>query len=74
MTAAKKLRDFSRAEFERRARAHGFEPTGFMGYWRLPAPNQATSVCKFNGGDSRREQLAYLLRERDSHAAPEVRS
>lgn len=59
----KATRDFSKAQFDAAAEKYGFKPTGFMGYYNLPEPFSNTSVCKFNGGDRRRSQLAYLLAE-----------
>jgi hypothetical protein len=57
----KKIRDLTQAQFDAYVKKFGFEPTGFMGYYSLPKPNNHTQVSKFNAGDNRRAHLAYLI-------------
>ena len=59
----KKIRDMTKAQFDTAIQRWGFKPTGFMGYYNLPEPNSHVSVSKFNAGDNRRAQLAYLIQE-----------
>lgn len=56
----KQCRDISEAQFRKAAEKEGFKPEGF-GYWQLAAPHEKVSVCRFNGGERRRSQLAYLI-------------
>ena len=58
-------RDMSVAQFQTAASKLGFKPAGFFGYWRLPPPFNKILICKGNGGERRRDQLAYLLHELD---------
>ena len=59
----KKIRDLSKAQFDKYAKKYGFKKCGFMGYYTLPPPNENTQVSVFNAGDNRRAQLAYLVAE-----------
>ena len=56
------MRDMSREQFDTALKRRGFEPTGFLGYWRLPLAGRNHEVCAYNGGPRRRDRLAYLLR------------
>lgn len=56
------MRDITKKQFDAACKKWGFEPIGFMGYYRLPKPYDNTLVCKFNAGKRRRAQLAYLIR------------
>ena len=60
-----KSRDMSQAEFEKRLRANGFETEYFMGYWR----KDGISISEWNCGGTRREKLAYILRQHSRHMA-----
>jgi hypothetical protein len=57
-----KQRDMSKAEFSAKLKQYGFTAQGFMGYYRLPNKYRSWCVSVLNGGPTRREQLAYLLR------------
>ena len=63
----RKTRDLTKAQFDAAIARHGFKPLGFLGYYSLPEPNQRVSVSKFNAGDRRRAQLAYLLAEAERY-------
>ena len=54
-------KDISRATYERKMKAHGFKPQGFLGYWQIP--NSTTHVSDENAGDRYRDKLAYMLAE-----------
>ena len=60
-------RDMSEKQFRKKLEAMGFENSYFMGYWRLPKPLNNVSVSGWNGGRSRREQLAYLIERYEKH-------
>ena len=57
----KKIRDMSKAQFDSYIKKYGFKPTGFMGYYSLPKPNESMQVSVYNAGTNRRAQLAYLV-------------
>jgi hypothetical protein len=59
--------DFTEAVFQKRIAEYGFKPT-WMGYYSLPADGHNTRVCILNAGPSRREKLAYLIRENNKVA------
>lgn len=61
-------RDLSRAQFIAKAKALGFAPE-FMGYWKLPTPNEYVSICSLNGGKRFRDRLAYLVAANARHIA-----
>lgn len=61
-------RDLSEQQFLDAAKKRGFAPSA-MGYWRLAPPCGNTSVYRFNAGDRRRDQLAYLVREQQKAEA-----
>ena len=52
-------RDLSESEFWTRCRKNGMRPA-LMGYVNV---TRNVSVCRYNAGDRRRDQLAYLLKE-----------
>ena len=56
-----KIRDMTQKQFDNYTKKFGFRQVGFMGYYDLPAPNSGISVSKYNAGNNRRAQLAYLL-------------
>ena len=58
----KQCRDMSERQFRDAAAKSGFTPDT-LGYWRLAPPHNNVSVYRFNAGDRRRSQLAYLLAE-----------
>lgn len=53
-------RDLSERQFREAALKMGFRP-GAFGYWELPAPHERVAVNRYNGGNRRRSQLAYLI-------------
>lgn len=55
-----KKRDLSEEQFRYQMQKLGFKSAGFMGYWHLPEPCANVSVCRFNAGERRRDQLAYM--------------
>jgi hypothetical protein len=55
-------RDMTQKQFDEACQRHGFEPRGFMGYYRI---TKRVSVSIRNAGPKRRDQLAYLLRMRE---------
>jgi len=62
----KRSRDLTLEQFRERAKALGFTPEGFMGYYRFahPSGRGATCVSVLNAGTRRRDQLAYLSAEK----------
>lgn len=54
-------RDLTKAQFDAMVKKLGFQPQGFMGYYRLPIPGKHYCVSAWNGGKRRRDQLAYLV-------------
>ena len=54
-------RDLSEREFWDRCEKYGMT-RALMGYVHV---TRSTSVYRYNGGNRRRDQLAYLLRERE---------
>jgi hypothetical protein len=64
----------TKAQFDAAIKRYGFEPTGFLGYYRLPAPFSHVSVSVLNAGHNRRAQLAYLLRELELNLNPKPAS
>lgn len=57
------MRDLTKAQYQRKLEKYGFKPSGFMGYYSLPAPYDSLNVCSLNAGDRLRDRLAYLLTE-----------
>lgn len=55
------MKDISKAKFRKECERYGFKPTRVWGYYALP--DVPVQVSVFNAGPSRREQLAYLIRE-----------
>lgn len=60
-------RDLSEEQFRNAAKKEGFAPSAF-GYWNLAKPHDNVSVYRFNAGDRRRDQLAYLRAQQKQHA------
>lgn len=58
-------RDLTSGQFKASLARHGMTLQGFMGYVDMGLPNHRLHVSGWNGGERRRDQLAYLLRERD---------
>jgi hypothetical protein len=56
-------RDMTKQQFDEAIKRNGFEPQGFMNYYKLPIPGHHFSVSALNGGNRRRDQLAYLLEQ-----------
>ena len=54
-------RDMTEKQFLNALNKHGMVQLPYMGYVRMP--DKRTQVSRLNGGDTRRAQLAYLLRE-----------
>lgn len=63
-------RDLTAAQFAAALKRHGFEPVGFLGYFRLPGTRRYVSAL--NAGPRRRDQLAYLIRQRDRTPAESI--
>jgi len=57
-------RDMSKRQFRAALKRHGIKPRGFLGYHDI---GNGTLVSALNAGSRRRDQLAYLLRERDKN-------
>ena len=55
------MRDMTKAQYEKKVRSYGFSEKTIMGYRRLPAPLDHISVSEWNGGDTYRGKLTYLL-------------
>lgn len=60
-------RDMSEREFLVRLESNGMRPA-LMGYVRV---TESTSVYRYNAGERRRDQLAYLMQEQAKAAARE---
>lgn len=60
-------RDMSKAQFEEALARHGMRHVGFMGYVELGIPGRRVSCSLWNAGKRRRDQLAYLLREKERY-------
>lgn len=58
-------RDMTKTEFDRSCASRGFRAAGYLGYYDLGLPNARASVSVLNAGRRRRDQLAYLIRERE---------
>lgn len=56
-----KRRDMSQKQFDEALKRRGMEPW-YLGYVQLSS-EENFCVNKFNGGTTRREQLAYLIAE-----------
>ena len=57
-----KFRDISEAQFLAAIQRRGWSTYGFLGYVKL---GNGVQISRFNGGATRREQLAYLIRQAD---------
>ena len=57
-------RDLTKKQFARRLEQNDFEipPYSFLGYVHDKVTGY--NICRWNGGERRRDQLAYLLAER----------
>lgn len=57
----------SKAQYADALKRHGFVAEGFMGYYRMPIDGHHWCVSVLNAGlkATRRQKLAYLLREKD---------
>src|SRR4051812_39150505 len=66
-------RDMSKREFDEACKRHGLRAEGFLGYYafNLPTGGQCC-VSKWNAGPTRREQLAYLIQQKDKALAAKV--
>lgn len=58
------MRDMTPRQFMAALERHDMKPAGFMGYIEIGIENHRISVCKFNAGNNRRAQLAYLLKSK----------
>ena len=57
-------RDMTKAQFRAACERAGFEPQGYLGYYRLPlGADRHCCVSVYNAGTRRRDQLAYLHAE-----------
>jgi hypothetical protein len=54
-------KDMTQAEFDTACERRSFVPQPFGGYYKLG--ESTTRVSIYNAGPTRREQLAYLIRE-----------
>jgi hypothetical protein len=59
------MKDMTAAQFGASLKRHGMTPQGFMGYVDVGIPNHRLHISGWNGGERRRDQLAYLLKQRD---------
>ncbi len=63
-------KDMTQREFDKATAKHGLRGEGIMGYYAFDLPGGGQCcISKLNAGDNRREQLAYLLREKDKAIA-----
>ena len=62
----RKPRDITEAQFRAACKRHGFKSMGFMGYFELGLGGAMASA--WNAGPRRRDQLAYLIKQRDAIA------
>ena len=53
-------KDMTKRQFRTALNRRGFGSFEFFGYVRCPS---GVHVCRFNAGDNRREQLAYLIKQ-----------
>jgi len=58
-------RDMSKQQFAEALARYGMREAGFMGYVNINVPGHHIEVSKWNAGDRRRAQLAYLLQNRE---------
>ena len=58
-------RDLTKAQFDAACRRHEFRPAGFGGYYHI---DNRMMVSVLNAGRRYRDQLAYLIRQRDRFA------
>lgn len=61
-------RDLTKAQFAAKVKQHGMK-FSLMGYVEV---TDRCTVYRFNAGENRRAQLAYLLRRRDEYQAEEM--
>lgn len=59
------MRDMTQRQFAEALARHGMREQGIMGYVDVGIPGHSLHVSKFNAGDNRRAQLAYLLRSKE---------
>ena len=59
------IKDMSKAQFTAACKRYGFKPTGILGYFDVGIAEHNLHVCAENAGARYRDQLAYLIRERD---------
>ena len=57
-------RDLTQKQFDAALKRNGIGPRKFFGY-HVVGGN--LSVCAFNAGDCRRDQLSYLIAEKRKH-------
>jgi hypothetical protein len=57
------MRDMTKAAYEKKIAQYGFGPRQPFGHRSLPAPHDHVAVCEWNGGDTYRGRLAYLLNQ-----------
>ena len=62
--------DISIPQFNAACAREGFTTEGILGYFDLGIPGRRIHVSIFNAGPRRRDQLAYLMRERDRFSCP----
>lgn len=55
------MRDMTKAAYEKKIAAYGFGPRQPFGHRTLPAPHDHIAVSEYNGGETNRGKLAYLL-------------
>ena len=58
-------KDMSKAQFATACKRYGFKPTGFLGYFDVGIAGHNLHVCADNAGPRYRDQLAYLIQERE---------
>jgi len=55
-------RDISKKQFDEACKRHGFTTHGFLGYYNI---GYGTEVSILNAGIRKRDQLAYLIQQKD---------
>lgn len=58
-------RDMTADQFRAALKRYGMTEGGFLGYIDVNVPGHHLHVCRYNAGKRHRDQLAYLLAERD---------
>jgi hypothetical protein len=70
----RKQRDLTQVEFSAALQRHGIGPRDFLGYHKVTGTPSGggLTVCAYNAGSRRRDQLAYLLKMQARELAKEA--